>query len=54
MIDYGPDWNTCWIVQIYETGQIKHFDSNDIRIAANPTYGTEEQEIPKSCEIPGN
>ena len=41
LVDYGHDWNTCWIIQIYQTGEIKHFDSNDIRINGNPTYGTE-------------
>lgn len=40
VIDYGPQWNTCWAVQLHQTGQLKHFDSNDIRFPHNHTYDT--------------
>lgn len=39
LIDYGPWMNTCWVVRLNETGQIKHFDSNDIIMEGNPTLG---------------
>lgn len=36
IIDYSMDINTIWIVRLDETGIVKHFDSNDIKIVANP------------------
>ena len=39
VIDYGMHQNTCWVVALKETGIVKHFDSNDIVIAVNYTYG---------------
>ena len=39
LIDYGMHQNTCWVVALKESGIIKHFDSNDIIIAPNYTYG---------------
>ena len=38
VIDYGMDINTCWVVAL-DNGEIKHFDSNQIRIEENHTYG---------------
>lgn len=38
LIDYGINLNTCWVVTILETGEVKHFDSNQIRIERNDTY----------------
>ena len=40
IIDYGMDINTCWVVALNSTGKIKHFDSNDVVIEDNRTYGT--------------
>lgn len=39
IIDYGPWLNTNWVVRLNETGQVKHFDSNDIKIEGNLTLG---------------
>jgi hypothetical protein len=39
VIDYGMHQNTCWIVALEESGEIKHFDCNDLIIATNYTYG---------------
>src|SRR6516162_3788804 len=30
IIECGADMNTCWVVVLTATGEIKHFDSNDI------------------------
>jgi len=46
IIDYGIDWNTVWVVALHDNNKIKHFDSNDIRIAENPTYGREVPDLP--------
>tara|TARA_Y100001938_G_scaffold29079_1_gene39261 strand:- start:6563 stop:6793 length:231 start_codon:yes stop_codon:yes gene_type:complete len=54
LIDYGHDWNTCWVVNLFETGQVKHFDANDIRITGNPTWNVPEPTTPKQDTRPGN
>jgi len=46
IIDYGMSVNTCWVIRLAK-GEIKHFDSNDIRIEGNPTYG-----FPLKPELP--
>lgn len=46
IIDYGMSINTCWVIRLAK-GEIKHFDSNDIRIEGNPTYG-----FPLKPELP--
>ena len=39
VIDYGIHHNSCWVVALQDTKwQIKHFDSNDIRLNRNNTY----------------
>ena len=39
IIDYGMHQNTCWVVALVADGIVKHFDCNDITLAANFTYG---------------
>ncbi len=39
IIDYGMHQNTCWVVALIDDGVVKHFDCNDIILAANFTYG---------------
>jgi hypothetical protein len=39
IIDYGMHQNSCWIVALLENGIIKHFDSNDVILSTNYTYG---------------
>lgn len=38
VIDYGLGHNTCWIVALEKDGQVKHFDSNDVKLIKNHTY----------------
>tara|TARA_Y100001938_G_C8028046_1_gene399090 strand:+ start:685 stop:915 length:231 start_codon:yes stop_codon:yes gene_type:complete len=54
LIDYGHDWNTVWVVNLFESGKVKHFDANDIRITGNPTWGIAEPNTPKQDPTPGN
>jgi hypothetical protein len=54
LIDYGHDWNTVWVVNLFESGKVKHFDANDVRITGNPTWGVPEPSKPKSDSKPGN
>jgi len=54
VIDYGPQWNTCWAVQLHQSGELKHFDSNDIRFPKNHTYDTPRGRVQRgSAVFPG-
>lgn len=44
IIDYGTMVNTVWVVHLFDTGSVLHFDSGDIRVYGNPMYG-----IPDPC-----
>lgn len=37
LMDYGMQNNTVWVVALEDTGEIKHFDSNQIRLCKNHT-----------------
>lgn len=37
IFDYGLDHNSIWGVRLHDTGQFKHYNSEDIRIYGNPT-----------------
>jgi hypothetical protein len=37
IIDYGLHANTIWIVSLFESGEVKHYDSRDIRVERNWT-----------------
>ena len=38
LMDYGIQNNTIWIVALERSGEIKHFDSNQIRLVENFTF----------------
>lgn len=38
LIDYGPQWNTVWIVALKETREIKHYESTQIKLMKNHTF----------------
>jgi hypothetical protein len=46
VIDYGIDYNTCWVVALEKDGQIKHFDANDVKMCTNYTYGINVEKPP--------
>lgn len=50
LIDYGININSCWVVALRDTNYIKHFDSNDIRIIENLTYGFKKPAMPIAGE----
>lgn len=39
VIDYGMQWNTIWVVVLQKTREIKHYDSNDVKLSKNFTFG---------------
>ena len=52
VIDYSPDFNTVWIVFLIDSGEVKHFDSNDLRVCGNETFGIPYQPRPQSNPRP--
>ena len=46
LIDYGPAHNTVWVIALWDTGDIKHFDSNEVKLAGNEMY-----DIPEPTEF---
>lgn len=45
VIDYGVHLNSIWVVASYSDGQLKHFDSNDVRLAKNWTLSIPDDAI---------
>ena len=39
IIDYGPQWNLCWVTFIEQTGECWTFANHNIRQEANYTFG---------------
>lgn len=39
LIDYGLWQNSIWVVRLDKDGQVKHVESNDIKITSNPMLG---------------
>jgi len=39
IVDYGIDVNPVFIVRLNADGQVKNFDSNDVKIEGNPMIG---------------
>ena len=48
LIDYGPHQNTVWVAAAQTDGAIRHYDSNQIRLAKNHTFeiGVEKMSSP--------
>lgn len=38
LMDYGPQENTVFVVALEETGLIKHYNSNDVKLCRNNTF----------------
>lgn len=44
IIDYGIHQNTIWVIALSGGGEIKHYNSNQIKILYNYTLETENKE----------
>lgn len=42
IIDYGEMINTIWVVHLFQSTRVKHFDSDDIRVFGNPMWGIKD------------
>jgi hypothetical protein len=38
LIDYGPHENTVWVVALQKTREVKHFNSNQVKVCYNHTF----------------
>ena len=38
LIDYGPSINTVWVVHQFDSGNVVHVDSSEVRVMGNPMY----------------
>lgn len=38
LIDYGPSVNSVWVVQLFDSGNVIHVDSAEIRCMGNEMY----------------
>lgn len=47
ILDYGPSINTVWVIHHFETGEVAHVDSSEVRVMGNPMYGIEHPVKPK-------
>jgi len=52
VIDYGPDLNTIWVVDIFDTRECIHVDSHEIHFGANATWNLKEPEVPADRTVP--
>lgn len=39
LIDYGPSINTVWVVHLFESGEVTHIDSSEVRVMGNAMWG---------------
>lgn len=39
LVDYGPEYDLCWVVFLDETGECWTFRNPEIRALANVTFG---------------
>lgn len=47
VLDYGVSVNTVWVVHQFDTGEVVHVDSSEVRVMGNPMYGIEHPTTPK-------
>ena len=38
LIDYGPSVNTVWVIHLFDTGNVIHVDSAEVRVMGNEMY----------------
>ena len=52
LLDYGPHENTVFLVALQETGEVKHYTSEQIRICVNYTFGINKKEpLPENVVV---
>lgn len=46
IIDYGPDLNSVWVVDLFSDRSCIHVDSDEIRFGGNAMYQLDHPDIP--------
>lgn len=44
LIDYSPDVNSIWVVDLFQDRSCVHIDSSEIRFGINPTWNLQQPE----------
>lgn len=52
VIDYGPDINTIWVVDLFSTRECIHVDSHEIYFGANPMWNLQEPSPSSERTVP--
>lgn len=42
IIDYGVHLNSVWVVHLFETGEVLHVDSSEIKVCGNEMYDIDQ------------
>lgn len=50
VIDYGPDINTIWVVDLIKTRECIHVDSSEIRFGENLMWDLKRPEMPRRTD----
>lgn len=51
MIDYGPGLNSVWVVHLFDSGNVVHVDSAEIKVGGNEMYNIPHPKRPTSRNI---
>lgn len=38
LIDYGPHLNSVWVVHLFDSGEVFHVDSAEVKVGGNDMY----------------
>lgn len=38
VLDYGPHLNSVWVVHLFESGEVFHVDSAEVKVCGNEMY----------------
>lgn len=52
VIDYGVSINTVWVVHQFDSGNVVHVDSSDVRVMGNPMYNISHPAPGKRRRVP--
>ena len=51
LIDYGPALNSVWVVHLFDSGNVVHVDSAEIKVGGNEMYDIPHPKRPTSRNI---
>lgn len=51
LIDYGPGLNSVWVVHLFDSGNVVHVDSAEIKVGGNEMYNIPHPKRPTSRNI---